>query len=148
MLMMSWLEPHPTFKRGLAKVGHIGLYGWSYGGYLWAMTLARFPNVFCCAVSGAHVTAWLIKCNSSCNQWFGTNHLDDCDAYLLLRIKAQFVYENTLIHHPIVIYMSLDFVDGLGWNFMYLFCMLYWLATWMNEFGLWMVHLGTTKNQA
>ncbi|XP_052198295.1 uncharacterized protein LOC127805578 [Diospyros lotus] len=45
-------------KQGLAKVGHVGLYGWSYGGYLSAMTLARFPNVFRCAVSGAPVTSW------------------------------------------------------------------------------------------
>ncbi|KAE9464731.1 hypothetical protein C3L33_03352, partial [Rhododendron williamsianum] len=45
-------------KQGLAKVGHIGLYGWSYGGYLSAMTLARFPDVFTCAVSGAPVTSW------------------------------------------------------------------------------------------
>ncbi|XP_031269248.1 uncharacterized protein LOC116127754 [Pistacia vera] len=45
-------------KQGLAKPGHIGLYGWSYGGYLSAMTLARFPEVFKCAVSGAPVTSW------------------------------------------------------------------------------------------
>ncbi|KAA8540038.1 hypothetical protein F0562_026730 [Nyssa sinensis] len=45
-------------KQGLAKDGHIGLYGWSYGGYLSAMTLARFPDVFRCAVSGAPVTSW------------------------------------------------------------------------------------------
>ncbi|KAH7543847.1 hypothetical protein ACOSP7_031341 [Xanthoceras sorbifolium] len=45
-------------KKGLAKVGHLGLYGWSYGGYLSAMTLARFPDVFQCAVSGAPVTSW------------------------------------------------------------------------------------------
>ncbi|XP_058206185.1 uncharacterized protein LOC131319803 [Rhododendron vialii] len=45
-------------KQGLAKVGHIGLYGWSYGGYLSAMTLARFPDIFACAVSGAPVTSW------------------------------------------------------------------------------------------
>lgn len=45
-------------KQGLAKQGHIGLYGWSYGGYLSAMTLARFPEVFKCAVSGAPVTSW------------------------------------------------------------------------------------------
>ncbi|XP_022723527.1 uncharacterized protein LOC111280408 isoform X2 [Durio zibethinus] len=45
-------------KQGLAKVGHIGLYGWSYGGYLSAMVLARFPDVFQCAVSGAPVTSW------------------------------------------------------------------------------------------
>ncbi|KAL6132150.1 hypothetical protein ACLB2K_070521 [Fragaria x ananassa] len=44
--------------KGLAEAGHIGLYGWSYGGYLSAMSLARFPDVFRCAVSGAPVTAW------------------------------------------------------------------------------------------
>lgn len=45
-------------KQGLAKAGKIGLYGWSYGGYLSAMTLAQFPDVFCCAMAGAPVTAW------------------------------------------------------------------------------------------
>lgn len=45
-------------KQGLAEANRIGLYGWSYGGYLSAMTLARFPEVFCCAVSGAPVTSW------------------------------------------------------------------------------------------
>ncbi|KAL8519497.1 hypothetical protein ACS0TY_010431 [Phlomoides rotata] len=45
-------------KQGLAEAGHIGLYGWSYGGYLSAMILARFPKVFKCAVSGAPVTSW------------------------------------------------------------------------------------------
>ncbi|KAJ6881439.1 dipeptidyl aminopeptidase 4-like isoform X1 [Populus alba x Populus x berolinensis] len=45
-------------KQGLAKAGHIGLCGWSYGGYMSAVILARFPDVFCCAVSGAPVTSW------------------------------------------------------------------------------------------
>lgn len=45
-------------NQGLARMGRIGLYGWSYGGYLSAMTLARFPDVFSCAVSGAPVTSW------------------------------------------------------------------------------------------
>ncbi|KAD5961201.1 hypothetical protein E3N88_12674 [Mikania micrantha] len=45
-------------KEGLAKPGHIGLYGWSYGGYLSAISLSRFPDVFNCAVSGAPVTSW------------------------------------------------------------------------------------------
>uniref|UniRef100_A0A8R7UG75 Dipeptidyl peptidase 8 n=1 Tax=Triticum urartu TaxID=4572 RepID=A0A8R7UG75_TRIUA len=45
-------------KQGLAKPGHIGLYGWSYGGFLSAMCLSRFSDTFCCAVSGAPVTAW------------------------------------------------------------------------------------------
>lgn len=45
-------------KQGLAIPGHIGLYGWSYGGFLSAMSLARFPDTFNCAVSGAPVTSW------------------------------------------------------------------------------------------
>lgn len=45
-------------KQGLAKTCHIGIYGWSYGGYMSAMTLARFPDIFTCAVSGAPVTSW------------------------------------------------------------------------------------------
>ncbi|KAM7273057.1 hypothetical protein ACFE04_027721 [Oxalis oulophora] len=50
---VEWL-----IKQGLAKAGHIGVYGWSYGGYLSAMMLARFPDVIRCAVSGAPVTSW------------------------------------------------------------------------------------------
>ncbi|XP_076957821.1 uncharacterized protein LOC143633390 [Bidens hawaiensis] len=45
-------------KEGLAKAWEIGIYGWSYGGYLSAISLSRFPDVFKCAVSGAPVTSW------------------------------------------------------------------------------------------
>lgn len=45
-------------KQGLAKPTHIGLYGWSYGGFLSALSLAMFPDTFSCAVSGAPVTSW------------------------------------------------------------------------------------------
>ncbi|KAF6136158.1 hypothetical protein GIB67_001567 [Kingdonia uniflora] len=45
-------------KQGLTEAGRIGIYGWSYGGYLSAMTLARYPDTFSLAVSGAPVTSW------------------------------------------------------------------------------------------
>ncbi|KAG7551731.1 Peptidase S9 prolyl oligopeptidase catalytic domain [Arabidopsis thaliana x Arabidopsis arenosa] len=45
-------------EQGLAKADHIGVYGWSYGGYLSATLLTRYPEIFNCAVSGAPVTSW------------------------------------------------------------------------------------------
>ncbi len=43
---------------GLADRRRVGIYGWSYGGYLAAMCLARAPDVFTAAVAGAPVTHW------------------------------------------------------------------------------------------
>lgn len=44
--------------RGIADASRVGIYGWSYGGYLSAMCLCRAPDVFSCAVAGAPVTSW------------------------------------------------------------------------------------------
>mmetsp|Transcript_8184 Transcript_8184/g.17032 ORF Transcript_8184/g.17032 Transcript_8184/m.17032 type:complete len:1445 (+) Transcript_8184:133-4467(+) len=43
---------------GIADPFRVGIYGWSYGGYLAAMCLSRAPDVFSCAVAGAPVTCW------------------------------------------------------------------------------------------
>lgn len=44
--------------RGVANPNQVGIYGWSYGGYLAAMCLARAPDVFHAAVAGAPVSSW------------------------------------------------------------------------------------------
>jgi len=44
--------------RGIADASRVGVYGWSYGGYLSAMCLCRAPDVFHVAVAGAPVTSW------------------------------------------------------------------------------------------
>ena len=36
----------------------VGIYGWSYGGYMTSMALLRAPDVFKVGVAGAPVTAW------------------------------------------------------------------------------------------
>ena len=44
--------------QGLADQQRVGIFGWSYGGYMAAMCLARAPEVFKVAVAGAPVTHW------------------------------------------------------------------------------------------
>jgi dipeptidyl-peptidase-4 len=41
-----------------ADTERVGVYGWSYGGYMALMCLARAPEVFKAAVAGAPVTHW------------------------------------------------------------------------------------------
>jgi dipeptidyl-peptidase 4 len=43
---------------GLVDASRVGMFGWSYGGYMSAMSLCRAPQVFACAVAGAPVTSW------------------------------------------------------------------------------------------
>jgi hypothetical protein len=45
-------------KLGLVQAEHVGMFGWSYGGYMSAMSLCRSPGTFSCAVAGAPVTSW------------------------------------------------------------------------------------------
>mmetsp|Transcript_17781 Transcript_17781/g.35120 ORF Transcript_17781/g.35120 Transcript_17781/m.35120 type:complete len:852 (+) Transcript_17781:615-3170(+) len=43
---------------GIGDPSRVGIYGWSYGGYMSAMCLLKRPDVFHVAVSGAPVTHW------------------------------------------------------------------------------------------
>ena len=43
---------------GIVDPSRVGIYGWSYGGYLAAMCLCRAPDVFHVGVAGAPVTSW------------------------------------------------------------------------------------------
>jgi dipeptidyl-peptidase-4 len=45
-------------EQGLADPQRVGVFGWSYGGYMALMCLARAPMTFKVAVAGAPVTHW------------------------------------------------------------------------------------------
>ncbi|CAG7837410.1 unnamed protein product [Allacma fusca] len=52
--VLLWLAQRHSFL----DINRIGLYGWSYGGYLSLMGLANYPNLFKVAIAGAPVTSW------------------------------------------------------------------------------------------
>lgn len=43
---------------GLADLDRVGIYGWSYGGYMTVMSMLRRPDMFKVGVSGAAVADW------------------------------------------------------------------------------------------
>ena len=43
---------------GLADIDRVGIYGWSYGGYMTVMSMLRRPDLFKVGVSGAPVSDW------------------------------------------------------------------------------------------
>ncbi len=45
-------------EQGLADPERVGVYGWSYGGYMTLMCMARAPETFKVGVAGAPVTHW------------------------------------------------------------------------------------------
>ena len=50
---VRWLQ-----EQGLCDGSRVGIFGWSYGGYMSAMALARAPKTFHVGVAGAPVTHW------------------------------------------------------------------------------------------
>jgi dipeptidyl-peptidase-4 len=49
---------HYLDSLGFADVSRMGLYGWSYGGYMTLFTLTRAPGLFRAGIAGAPVTHW------------------------------------------------------------------------------------------
>jgi dipeptidyl-peptidase 4 len=63
-----------------ADTERVGIYGWSYGGYLSLMCLARAPEVFKAAAAGAPVTDWAEYDSGYTERLMGTP-LDNPDGY-------------------------------------------------------------------
>jgi dipeptidyl-peptidase-4 len=94
---VNWLV-----DQGLADPDRVGIYGWSYGGYMAAMCLARAPGTFRVAVAGAPVS-----------------HMDGYDTHYTERYMGtpqtnEVGYEaSSLMHHVANITGKLMLVHGL-----------------------------------
>jgi dipeptidyl-peptidase-4 len=60
----------------------IGIWGWSYGGYMTLMSLFKLPDVFAAGVSGAPVTDWALYDTHYTERYLGTpqNNADGYEA--------------------------------------------------------------------
>ena len=59
----------------------VGIYGWSYGGYMAALAVLRAPEVFHAAVSGAPVTDWAEYDTHYTERYLGGGPKDAAEAY-------------------------------------------------------------------
>ena len=57
---------------GIADPARVGIYGWSYGGYMALIALARRPDLFRCAVAGAPVVDWRDYDTAYTERYLGT----------------------------------------------------------------------------
>jgi dipeptidyl-peptidase-4 len=62
------------FLRSLDFVdgAHIGIFGWSYGGYMALQSVLRAPDYFAAAVAGAPVTDWRLYDTHYTERYLGT----------------------------------------------------------------------------
>jgi dipeptidyl-peptidase-4 len=94
---VNWLV-----EQGLADPLRVGIYGWSYGGYMAAMCLAKAPEIFKAAVAGAPVT-----------------HMDGYDTHYTERYMSTpqanptGYTESNVLHHAAGIKGRLMLVHGL-----------------------------------
>jgi dipeptidyl-peptidase-4 len=64
---VEWLKRQP-----FVDPARIGVYGWSYGGYMTLMLLAQSPGTFKAGVAGAPVTEWALYDTHYTERYLGT----------------------------------------------------------------------------
>ncbi|MBK9262677.1 MAG: S9 family peptidase [Polyangiaceae bacterium] len=89
-------------SQGLADPARVGVCGWSYGGYMSAMCLAKAPDTFRVAVAGAPVTHWDGYDTHYTERYMGLPHEN-----------AKGYEESSVMHHVAGIRGKLMLVHGM-----------------------------------
>ncbi len=89
---------------GFADTSRVGLYGWSYGGYMTLMALTTAPDVFKAGVAGAPVTFYEGYDTAYTEKFMGTPQ-DNPDAY---RLGSPLTYVDQLRAPLLVVHGMID----------------------------------------
>jgi dipeptidyl-peptidase-4 len=96
---VRWLE-----TLGFADVSRVGIYGWSYGGYMTLMALVTAPDVFKVGVAGAPVTFWEGYDTAYTEKYMGTPQ-ENADGY---RVGSPLTHIDQLRGKLLVIHGMID----------------------------------------
>ena len=91
-------------ERGLVDPTRVGIYGWSYGGYMSAMCLARRPDVFHVAVAGAPVAHWDGYDTHYTERYMGTPQ-ENPDGYERSSVQA---HVDSIVGHLLLVHGLID----------------------------------------
>jgi dipeptidyl-peptidase-4 len=89
---------------GFADISRVGIYGWSYGGYMSLMALATAPDVFKAGVVGAPVTFWEGYDSAYTEKYMGTPQ-DNAEGY---RLASPLTHIDRLRGRLLVIHGMID----------------------------------------
>ncbi|CAF3301685.1 unnamed protein product [Rotaria socialis] len=91
-------------KQGITDETRVGIYGWSYGGYLSAMALVRASNIFKLGIAGAPVTHWDGYDTHYTERYMGTPE-ENPHGY---KVSSVIHYVNNLKGHLMIIHGLID----------------------------------------
>ena len=85
---------------GELDAGHVGIRGWSFGGYFAALAVLRRPDVFAAAIAGAPVTDWRWYDTVATERYLGLpgEHPDAYDRSSLFPLAAGLTRPLLLVH--------------------------------------------------
>ena len=98
----------------------IGIYGWSYGGYMTLMAMMQAPDAFNAGISGAPVTDWSLYDTHYTERYMSTpsantagyevsnvlNHVENLDGPLL--VIHGMADDNVLLNHSTLLFRSMQ----------------------------------------
>ncbi|CAF0912520.1 unnamed protein product [Rotaria sordida] len=91
-------------KQGITDKARVGMYGWSYGGYMSAMALVRQSEVFKLGIAGAPVTHWDGYDTHYTERYMGTPE-DNPHGYIVSSVMHHI---NNLTGHLMIIHGLID----------------------------------------